>query len=163
ELISDGTCRQTRRHHDNRGHVLPVLSAWEIAQFSGATWPHMPSNDDAAPKSITVTEHCAFRVQLQREMPKSARNGNRPSASSPLLKYRSDRAGSSAPAITTPATPLLARGDKDDRYGLFSVEEECIGQCTRNRLSRGSGPDQQPHQDAEIVASDVDQVGACEH
>src|SRR3954470_10518023 len=56
------------------------------------------------------------------------------------------------------AHPSSGRGDKDDRYGLVSVEEECIGQCTDSRLSRGSGPDQQPHQDPEIMASDVDQV-----
>ena len=27
-----------------------------------------------------------------------------------------------------------------------------------SRLSRGSGPDQQPHQDAEVVPGDVDQI-----
>jgi hypothetical protein len=43
------------------------------------------------------------------------------SLSNPLLKYRSDHAGSSATAITTTGKPVVGRGDKDDHYGLLSV------------------------------------------
>src|SRR4051794_24077637 len=41
---------------------------------------------------------------------------------------------------------------------LSVQKKDYIGQCTGSRLSRSSGPDQQPHQDAEIVAGDVNQV-----
>ena len=38
------------------------------------------------------------------------------------------------------------------------MDEQQIGERTCRRLSWSSGPDQQPHQDAEIVAGDVDQI-----
>src|SRR5207344_1018800 len=38
------------------------------------------------------------------------------------------------------------------------ADEEQIGEPTSRRLSWSSRPDQQPHQDAEIVAGDVDQI-----
>src|SRR5207344_3505114 len=38
------------------------------------------------------------------------------------------------------------------------ADEEQIGEPTSRRLSWSSGPDQQPHQDAEIVAGDMDQI-----
>src|SRR4051794_8910589 len=54
--------------------------------------------------------------------------------------------------------PVGRHCDEDDRGGLLGVDEQQIGECTCRRLSWGSGPDQQPHQDAEIVAGSVDQV-----
>src|SRR6202030_1912443 len=53
---------------------------------------------------------------------------------------------------------VARRGDKDDRGGLLGADETETGQRSRSRLSRGSDPDQQPHQDAEIVPGDVDQI-----
>jgi hypothetical protein len=54
--------------------------------------------------------------------------------------------------------PVGGRGDKDDRHGLLGVEEEQISPRAGSRLFRGSGPDQQPHENAEIVAGDMDQI-----
>ncbi len=47
---------------------------------------------------------------------------------------------------------MAGRGDEDDRHGLLGADEEQIGKDLGHRLSRGSGPDQQPHRDAEQSA-----------
>jgi hypothetical protein len=69
-----------------------------------------------------------------------------------LLKSRSDQAGVSGNDRNQDGKPVAGRGDKDDRRGLPGVDEEQAGPRAGRRPSRGSGPDQQPHQDAEIVA-----------
>ena len=52
------------------------------------------------------------------------------------------------------------RGTRRRGYGrrLVGVDEQQVGQRPASGLSWGSRPDQLPHQDAEIVPSDVNQV-----
>src|SRR5579863_7342149 len=59
--------------------------------------------------------------------------------------------------------PSAGRDDKDDRHGLLAaLDDEEIDQPTSHRLSWASSPDQPPHQDAEGVAGDVDQIALAD-
>src|SRR3954471_12086317 len=49
-------------------------------------------------------------------------------------------------------------GDKDQRHGLVGVDDAQKGSHMGSRPPGGSGSDQQPHQNAEIVPGDVDQI-----
>jgi hypothetical protein len=57
---------------------------------------------------------------------------------------------------------VAGRDDEDDRQGPLSIDEEQIDQRAGSRLPWRSGADQQPHQNAEIVAGDVDQRARLE-
>src|SRR3954447_20439611 len=76
---------------------------------------------------------------------------------SPLLKCQFAQAGLSAPNRHQDGTTVMGCGDQD-HHGVVGIDEEHKYQSTGSHLSRGSSSDQQPHQDAEIVPGDMDQI-----
>ena len=66
--------------------------------------------------------------------------------SNPLLKYRSDQAGSSATAITTTGKPVVGSGDKDDDLRPAQCRRRMHRPVHGQLPLSGFRPDQKPHQ-----------------
>src|SRR6478735_3518496 len=80
------------------------------------------------------------------------------SVSSPLLKCLLGSGWAISDNRHQDCETVRGRGNKDQRHGLVGADDAQKGPHMGSRPSGGSGSDQQPHQDTEIVSGDVDQI-----